>query len=184
MFPLAHALSLTIHPATPSKSVRSVKVELSMTDADDVLLTFHIAPGDGLAIPEPRSSGRADNLWQRTCCELFLKPAGGEGYFEFNLSPSGQWAAYSFDDYRVGMRATKLPVDPHIELERQGEAFVLKADVDLAAILAGELMIGLSAVIEEVDGTKSYWALRHPPGAPDFHHPDCFALQLPAPDVT
>ena len=41
---------------------------------------------------------------------------------------------------------------------------------------------GLSAIIEEADGTKSYWALAHPPGKPDFHHPDCFALELPAPD--
>ncbi len=41
--------------------------------------------------------------------------------------------------------------------------------------------LALSAVIEETDGTKSYWALRHPPGAPDFHHPDCFALTLEAP---
>jgi hypothetical protein len=35
--------------------------------------------------------------------------------------------------------------------------------------------LGLSAVLEEQDGTKSYWALAHPPGGkPDFHHPDCF----------
>src|SRR3546814_3736372 len=32
--------------------------------------------------------------------------------------------------------------------------------------------LALSAVIEELDGTKSYWALAHPPGKPDFHHPD------------
>jgi hypothetical protein len=42
--------------------------------------------------------------------------------------------------------------------------------------------IALSAVIEEKDGTKSYWALKHPPGKPDFHHRDCFALTLPAPE--
>ena len=42
-------------------------------------------------------------------------------------------------------------------------------------------MLAVSAVIEETDGTKSFWALRHPPGPPDFHHPDCFALTLPAP---
>lgn len=46
---------------------------------------------------------------------------------------------------------------------------------------AGPWRLALSAVIEETDGTKSYWALRHPPGAPDFHHPDCFALTLGAP---
>jgi hypothetical protein len=39
--------------------------------------------------------------------------------------------------------------------------------------------LGLSAVLEEADGTKSYWALAHPPGdKPDFHHADCFAAQL------
>ena len=43
--------------------------------------------------------------------------------------------------------------------------------------------LALSAVIEELDGTKSYWALAHPPGKPDFHHPDCFALTLGAPDA-
>lgn len=43
--------------------------------------------------------------------------------------------------------------------------------------------LGLSAVIEETDGTKSYWALRHPPGPTDFHHADCFALELAAPDI-
>ena len=43
--------------------------------------------------------------------------------------------------------------------------------------------VALSAVIEETDGAKSYWALAHPPGPPDFHHPDCFALTLPAPDT-
>ncbi len=42
------------------------------------------------------------------------------------------------------------------------------------------LHLALSAVIEEKEGTKSYWALKHPPGKPDFHHPDCFALTLPA----
>ena len=40
--------------------------------------------------------------------------------------------------------------------------------------------LGLSAVIEETSGRKSYWALAHPPGKADFHHSDCFALELPA----
>jgi hypothetical protein len=40
--------------------------------------------------------------------------------------------------------------------------------------------LGLSAVIEDSSGAKSYWALAHPPGKPDFHHPDCFAHELPA----
>jgi hypothetical protein len=38
-------------------------------------------------------------------------------------------------------------------------------------------------VIEESDGTKSYWALAHPAGPPDFHDPTCFALDLAAPSA-
>ena len=44
--------------------------------------------------------------------------------------------------------------------------------------LNARLSLGLSAVIEDDAGTLSYWALRHPPGKPDFHHPDAFALEL------
>jgi hypothetical protein len=40
--------------------------------------------------------------------------------------------------------------------------------------------LGLSAVIEEKIARKTYWALRHPPGRPDFHHSDGFALEIPA----
>jgi len=40
------------------------------------------------------------------------------------------------------------------------------------------LRLGLSAVVEDVDGILSYWALRHPLGKPDFHHADAFALQM------
>ncbi|WP_343520446.1 DOMON-like domain-containing protein [Sphingomonas sp.] len=173
-------VQLTRHPDTPAALVEAVHAELAMTEADGVLLTFYITPGAALAVPDRTSPGRADGLWQRTCCELFLKPTGGDGYFEFNLSPSGQWAAYAFDGYRAGMRDLDLPVDPHIELERQGAVFVLEATVDLAAIPAGRRTLALAAVIEEADGTKSYWALAHPPGKPDFHHPDGFALELPA----
>jgi hypothetical protein len=40
--------------------------------------------------------------------------------------------------------------------------------------------LGLSAILEERDGTKSYWAIAHPDGEkPDFHDPACFAARLP-----
>lgn len=173
--------SLSCHPDTPAHSTASVEVELSVTDSAEILLLFSVRPTARLALPEPAPPGRADGLWQRTCFELFLKPQAGEAYFEFNLSPSSQWAAYRFDRYREGMRNLELPLAPHIECTGQGDAFILQAEVDLAAIPAGRLLTGLSAVIEEADGTKSYWALAHPPGKPDFHHPDCFAATLPTP---
>jgi hypothetical protein len=58
----------------------------------------------------------------------------------------------------------------------------LTAAIDLGALsprLTGaDLRLAVSSVIEAADGRCSYWALRHPPGRPDFHHPDGFALAL------
>jgi hypothetical protein len=41
-----------------------------------------------------------------------------------------------------------------------------------------KLSLALSTVVEDRDGALSYWAIRHTPGRPDFHHPDAFALEL------
>ena len=48
--------------------------------------------------------------------------------------------------------------------------------------ISSSAALGLTAVIEAKDGTKSYWALAHAPGPPDFHNPDCFIATLPAPE--
>lgn len=62
------------------------------------------------------------------------------------------------------------------------EQFALSAILDDPTPNDGRTWIaGISAVIEEASGRKSYWALAHPPGPPDFHHPDCFTLELAAP---
>jgi hypothetical protein len=42
------------------------------------------------------------------------------------------------------------------------------------------LTLALSCVVEGRDGSKSFWALNHPPEKPDFHHDDCFQLQIGA----
>jgi len=50
--------------------------------------------------------------------------------------------------------------------------------------LRARLQLALSAVIEDEQGGLSYWALTHPPGKPDFHHPDAFVLELERPEAT
>jgi len=44
---------------------------------------------------------------------------------------------------------------------------------------AAKYDLSLSVVLEETDGTKSYWALAHCSDKPDFHAPDCFVARLP-----
>lgn len=166
---------LVCHPDTPAKTVSDVTVEVDISGNATWFRFVADCRLDALNLPGPLEPVRAEGLWQTTCFEAFI---GDVRYSEFNFSPSHQWAAYDFTGYRKGMAPRSLSRDPQIGLDAGDEYFALEATIDLDD-LVGKL--GLSAVIEEVDGTKSYWALAHPSGAPDFHHPACFAASLPAP---
>lgn len=157
----------------------SVAVELTATDWDDVLLDFRIE-GEGIVIPEWQIPARADELWKSTCFEFFLRVPGSDAYYEYNFSPSGLWAAYAFDGYRAGMRNLELAVEPHIDVDPK-QPLDLSVDLDLSDTPNVPMLASISAVIEERDGTMSYWALAHPPGdKADFHHADCFVIEIPA----
>lgn len=107
----------------------------------------------------------------------------GPGYREFNFAPSGEWAAYAFRSYREPA-AQVITLDPGILVDATGDSLVLEAVIAADALpptsTAAPLRLGLSVVAEHADGALGYWALRHPPGAPDFHHPDAFALDAEA----
>ena len=171
-------VTLTPHPDTPSAVVDRIEVDVERRE--EFVWLRYVAYGEvGRVLwPEAADPGRADELWRHTCFEAFAPTADG-GYREFNLSSSGNWASYRFDAYRAGMalaneRAEVLDVEAT-------EAWVSMEA--LVEIPPGAVRIGLSAVIEDVDGNISYWALAHAPGKPDFHHPDSFALVLPAPEL-
>ncbi len=178
---LVEGLPLLLHPQTASAvGTLETALELQSSGALSVRYELLCHPG-GIVVPPPRSPIRTDGLWQTTCFELFV--ADADGYREFNFSPSGQWAAYRFTGYREGMKPLDIPA-PTIELEQCGERLSLTVTLDASALPPMPWKIGLSAVIEEQDGAKCYWALAHPPGKPDFHHPACFAVELPAPKAS
>jgi hypothetical protein len=137
------------------------------------------APADRFVIPKLSEPWRADDLWRTTCLEAFLRPLGAQSYREWNFAPSGNWAAYDFRDYREGMTRAEVGAPPYIRMEDNFTWWTVGATI---AVDAGQpWRLGLAAVLEDKDGALSYWALAHPPGdKPDFHHPDCFAAQLPA----
>jgi hypothetical protein len=181
---LENIMRLVCHPATPSVAVDSIEVSYERTNGHSLWLRYHIEmPLDSLVLPFPAKPVRTDGLWKTTCFEAFVRLAGTAPYVEYNASPSSQWAAYSFADYRTDMAELPIETASEIGLDASESHFALEVIYDLQLQWAGQpLELGLSAVIEETDGTKSYWALAHPSGAPDFHHGDCFALQLAAPE--
>jgi hypothetical protein len=175
-------LDLPPHPNHPTDVVRSVEVSVHRGTASQLVLTYRVI-GDlwQIRLPSMQAGGRVDGLWQTTCFEAFIQSDAGDGYLEFNFSPSTQWAAYRFDDYRSGMSNLDLPrVSARGRAETGSYGLIATVDLDASAGLAFDhpWRMGFSAIIEEVSGRKSFWALAHPPGNPDFHHPVAFACDV------
>jgi hypothetical protein len=168
---------LVAHPASPCDCVRALQVQTRVAESQTLALVYSLtADLSRLRLPPPRESRRADQLWKHTCFEAFVRSPAGE-YYELNFSPSGEWSVYRFSSYRTDMRASDSLGAPVTALRRKGERLELEVTFSVRA-LTSPVHLALAAVIEAQDGTLSYWALRHPPGRPDFHHPDSFALGI------
>ncbi|RYG08074.1 MAG: DOMON-like domain-containing protein [Caulobacteraceae bacterium] len=199
--------TLTPHPSTPSSAVDRIEVEFDHEGRSSALAIFRLKGRIANIVVPPVSArveevqrrdrrefvqaalenrfddlpgasevARADGLWRTTCFEAFAGLNDG-GYAEFNASLSKEWAAYRFDGYRQGMRNLGGSVDV-FTVERDEQGLTIGAWLNWSEWPRVH-RVGVSAVIEETDGTISYWALAHPSDKPDFHHPDSFVLELP-----
>lgn len=170
---------LVSHPATPAPRIEAFQVALKVHPGGALELAYEVK-GEipYLTLPRGRNTTRAEGLWRHTCLELFVAADGTTGYREFNFSPAGQWQAYAFRAYREGglLEPAKAP---EIATEFHPGRLIARVRLPIDNLPPGErLRLGLCAVLEAEDGALSYWALRHAPGKPDFHHPDTFALEI------
>jgi hypothetical protein len=176
--------ALKLHPDSTCDALTRIEAELTSPRPGKLALHYILTGKmSDLRLPPGAGATRTDGLWRHTCFEaFFLAPHNGE-YYEFNFSPSTQWAAYHFGGYRNDMTVAVEMTSPRIQVQATGMRCELQASIDLTQLPMlphdAEWRLGLSAVIEETNGGKSYWALLHPAGKPDFHHADCFARQLP-----
>ena len=179
-----HVITLACHPLTPSVAVRAIQARVRRMP-DGLLDVSYVLEGDlhRLRIPAPTRPRVSDRLWQHTCCEIFIARRGLPAYHEFNFSPSGEWAVYSFERYREDApRVANLALDPRIAVRGSAGKLELDASIRLDRLSpihrSTDLALALSAVVEDTQGALSYWALDHPPGKPDFHHSAGFTLML------
>jgi len=170
-------MKLNRHPESPPHDL-SIDVQVERS-GDTLSVRYTVSGAVGAVVLPPRgASGRSDGLWRSTCFEAFIRGTG-DRYAELNFAPSGGWAAYEFEDYR--QEPSDLDIDePAIQFGRSEREMMLSVSVGLPDRIARVAApLGLSAVIEDQDGAKSYWALAHSEGPPDFHHADCFVAKLP-----
>jgi hypothetical protein len=181
-----HAVTLTCHPDTPTDAVRGMSARVCRNPGDRLAVSY-VVEGDlgRVRVPAPRAPRPAERLWEHTCCEIFIARGSAPGYREYNFSPSGEWAAYVFEAYRARRAGEPQSSLSPPQITVRGDSGTLELDASISLDGLGpqpgaRLALALAAVIEDREGRLSYWALRHPPGRPDFHHPEAFALELAA----
>ena len=168
----------------PTSDLPATAITGKVSFQNNVLVLDYLLSGDITNIllpPVSHHPGRREELWKATCFEFFLAIKAQLGYWEFNMSPSGDWNVYQMDAYRrIGFReetgVTQLP----FEIESVSDAYSLHVSVDLAPIIRPEqeLKLGITAIIQTNNRNETYWALTHPAPQADFHLRESFTLLL------
>ena len=171
------------HPDSRCFAAAHVEVGVARSRANSLVLSYIVTGKmSDIHMPPIMAAVRSDELWRHTCFEAFVRSSSGTEYYEFNFAPSTQWAAYRFSSYRSGTCVAAEISAPPIEVRSSPDCYTLQASLELDRLfcLPRKVLwrLGLSALIEDTSGRKSYWALAHPPGKPDFHHADCFAHEF------
>ena len=144
-------------------------------------LTYLLQGQDKIIIPTADPSlSRLFDLWDHTCFEFFLGLAGTTQYWEFNLSPTGDWNVFRFPDYRQDIAEEMTFITLPFQIVQQSDKLRLDVKIDLTTIISDQqkLNIGITSVIEDREHQLSYWALAHPDVRADFHHRDSFTISL------
>lgn len=177
-------------PFDPAAAPAGVQLEGDLQRTDGRLqLRYHLAdPSGAIRIPPATPvPARRDGLWNRTCLELFLAVPGAAAYWEFNLSPSGDWNVYRLSGYRQGLAPEPAVVALPFAVARRGDGLELELTVQLAPLVATDqpLQVAVTAVLEQHapasgggEGPLSFWALGHPGPKADFHGRAGFLLRI------
>jgi hypothetical protein len=176
----------------------AVEAQASVVREEQLLqLRYRVRGSGGLVLPGRTAvAERRDGLWENTCLEAFLAPGAApgrpdaaetEGYWEFNLAPSGDWNVYRLEGYRQGLAPESFYDNQPLAItlgEGQSDAGADTLELSLccpmppALAAAAQLKVGLTAVIETRSGEISYWALHHPGAEADFHQHGGWTLRL------
>ena len=168
----------------PAPAIPGITITGHISRQENLLAVRYLLTGtaDEVFLPAPvEHPSRKSELWRWTCFEFFLARKGQPQYWEFNMSPSGDWNVYRMDAYRrVGFREETSIEHLPFEAQKEANTFVLNAVVDLGPLfqLDDLLEVAITAVIQTTNGTETYWALSHPVSHADFHWRESFILAL------
>ncbi|PSB55692.1 DOMON-like domain-containing protein [Chamaesiphon polymorphus] len=181
----------TLYPFPTDRSLLQVKIDGRVERSDDILSIEYHLQGDLdsiVILPPSDSPTRTFALWEHTCFEFFIGSPGEPNYWEFNLSPSGDWNVFRLDNYRQGLRVESAFTELPFQIDRQLDTLSLSGSWDLTKIIPAEreLEIAITTVVKFVGEASprenrdeiSYWALAHKGTEPNFHLRDSFIIKI------
>lgn len=168
--------------------------------ANQMQIAWHVDPRQHALVwpSEERILRRQDGLWKSTCFEIFVAASATDSspvkpYFEINISPSGNWQCYRFDDYRQAQSVSNTFAVTQSSASHHAEHCSLSCTVEysLPQFVTTSLNISISAILEMQPARTSridvampgsseltYYALTHPSKQPDFHLASSRLLKL------
>jgi hypothetical protein len=172
-----------LQPFFPSLPHRTVKITGHLARRAALLAIRYDLNGPLAELVIPGLAGlpsRKHRLWEETCFELFLGVKDSPQYWEFNLSPAGDWNVYRFDGYRQGMTEETAFTSLPLSIRHRPDSLAIALELEIVRIVGADqpLAVALAAVIKSRDHGLTYWALAHPGPRPDFHRRDSFLLEL------
>jgi hypothetical protein len=175
--------SFSLKPFPNSNFPSSLKITGKIDRAENKLAIEYLLSGNLTDIIIPKSVDvprRKNELWEKTCLEFFLGIKNSPQYWEFNLSPSGDWNIYYFDDYRQGMQEEIAFNSLPFIVESTSNSWRLSLKLDLNEIVSKEssLEMGIATVIKSTNENISYWALTHTDSQANFHRRNSFAIDI------
>ena len=168
----------------PDSNIPEITIRGKIARLNNLLTIHYSLTGkiETILLPKPSDHpSRKDNLWKATCLEFFLAMPEQPSYWEFNLSPSGDWNVYYMEAYRrVGFREETLIQRLPFTVQREAECVSLEASIELSPIICSEkaIQVGITSVIQSDVGHETYWAILHPNPQADFHLRESFILDL------
>jgi hypothetical protein len=175
--------NFSLQPFPTDVSLPDLEITGKITRDRQILQVHYLLSGDLSEIaflPLTATPTRQHNLWENTCFEFFLGMRNSTKYWEFNLSPSGDWNVYHFTDYRQGMEEETAITSLPFNLEMRSHSGQLDLEFDLNSIILPEqdLDFGITTVIKTKKNQVTYWALSHSGMEADFHQRDSFIKKL------
>jgi hypothetical protein len=130
-------------------------------------------PVDQLVFDQSASPSATDNLWQKTCFEFFGQKKDSAEYLEWNFSPGGDFQRYFFNDYRDQITSASAPTLDSLTIKWSKATSFLQVEIEVDLEYEIE-KLQICWVIQTLEQSTSYWAIKHSSPKPDFHNSKAF----------